>query len=139
MEAQVRQLPNPGLLVVPAVTREAISTSALEGTYAPLADVLEAEYSESKQTAEVREVRNYVSAALAGVELIKKKPICTTLLEDLQARLVRGTRGDGYDAGSLRQRLVCIGNTGEAIEQARFVPPPNGPLLVAGNSSPRRP
>src|SRR5690606_27102351 len=124
LEAQVRQLPNPDLLVVPAVTREAISTSALEGTYAPFADVLEAEYTEAKQSAEVREVRNYVRAALQGVEMIKRKPLCTTLLEELQALIVERTRGDGFDAGKLRSRLVCIGNTGDAIEQARFVPPP---------------
>jgi Fic family protein len=134
LEASVRQLPNPGLLVRPAVTREAISTSALEGTYAPFAEVLEAEYAEANQSAEVREVRNYVSAALDGLKLIKEKPICVTLLERLQARIVRGTRGDGYDAGKLREKLVCIGNSGEAIEQARFVPPPNGPLLVEAMS-----
>ncbi|MGE5828200.1 MAG: Fic family protein [Micromonosporaceae bacterium] len=134
LDAQIRQLPNPALLVTPAITREAISTSALEGTYAPFADVLEAEYLEGNQTAEVREVRNYVFAALKGVELIQKKPICTTLLEELQARIVRGTRGDGYDAGKLRQRLVCIGNPGDTIEQARFVPPPHGDVLVTAMS-----
>jgi Fic family protein len=131
LEAQVQQLPNPRLLVQPAVTREAISTSALEGTYAPLADVLEAEYvEEAKRSAEVREVRNYIRAAIKGVDLIQGKPICTTLLEQLQGQLVRGTRGDGYDAGRLRQRQVVIGNTGEGIEQARFVPMPQGDLLV---------
>lgn len=131
----MQQLPNPRLLVQPAVTREAISTSALEGTYAPLAEVLEAEYIEDrKNSAEVREVRNYVRAALTGVEMISKKPICTTLLQHLQAEIVRGTRGGGYDAGALRQRLVCIGSSGQSIEQARFVPPPHGDILTAAMS-----
>jgi Fic family protein len=135
LEAQVQQLPDPRLLVQPAVTREAISTSALEGTYAPLADVLEAEYvQEAKSSAEVREVRDYIRAAIRGVDLIERKPICTALLEQLQGQLVRGTRGDGYDAGRLRQRLVAIGNTGESIEQARFVPVPQGERLVAAMS-----
>src|SRR5437660_476707 len=35
-----RQLPEPSLLRRPALRREAQSTSALEGTYAPLEDVL---------------------------------------------------------------------------------------------------
>jgi Fic family protein len=135
LEAKIHQVPNPRLVVQPSIAREAVSTSALEGTYAPLADVLEAEYVEDrKQTAEVREVQNYVRAALNGVDLVGKKPICVTMLQDLQKMIVRGTRGDGYDAGMLRQHQVCIGNAGEGIEQARFVPPPPGDLLVSGMS-----
>lgn len=34
-------LPNPRLLIAPALAREALDTSALEGTYGALADVLE--------------------------------------------------------------------------------------------------
>lgn len=135
LEAKIHQVPNPRLIVQPSIAREAVSTSALEGTYAPLADVLEAEYLEDrKQTAEVREVQNYVRAALSGVELVGKKPICVTMLQDLQKMIVRGTHGDGYDAGMLRRHQVCIGNVGEGIEQARFVPPPAGDLLVNGMS-----
>ena len=36
-------IPSPGLLRIPTLTREAQSTSALEGTYAPFADVLAAD------------------------------------------------------------------------------------------------
>ncbi len=135
LEAQVQQLPNPRLIVQPSVFREAVSTSALEGTYAPLSEVLEAQYVEDRrQSAEVREVQNYVRAANAGVDMIKTKPICVTLLQDLQKMIVKGTRGDGYDSGSLRQRQVCIGNQGDGIEEARFVPPPPGDLLIKGMS-----
>src|SRR5258708_35949285 len=35
-------LPNPNLLIAPALAREAIDTSALEGTYATRGDLLEA-------------------------------------------------------------------------------------------------
>src|SRR4051812_37362297 len=44
-----RQLPEPSLLRRPALRREAQSTSALEGTYAPLEDVLIPEV-EERQT-----------------------------------------------------------------------------------------
>ena len=40
LDNTARQLPNPTLLRLPTLRREAQSTSALEGTYAPLADVL---------------------------------------------------------------------------------------------------
>lgn len=134
MDAMVAQLPNPSLLVQPSLTREAVSTSALEGTYAPYADVLEAEYTDRDTTAEIREVRNYAQAAFHGLDLITRRPICLSTLADLQKILVYRTRGDSYDAGELRRRLVCIGDRGRGIEQSRFVPPPNGPLLAEGVS-----
>lgn len=134
MDARVAQLPNPSLLVQPSLTREAVSTSALEGTYAPFADVLEAEYTDKDLSAEVREVRNYVRAASRGLQLIKKKPICLNVVATLQGILVKGTRGDSYDAGELRRRLVCIGDRGRGVEQSRFVPPPPGTALENGVS-----
>jgi Fic family protein len=132
MDARVAQLPNPGLLVQPSLTREAVSTSALEGTYAPFADVLEAQYTDKDLTAEVREVRNYVRAAFRGLTLIEQRPICLSVLAQLQGILVAGTRGDSYDAGELRKRLVCIGDHGRGVEQSRFVPPPPGSALTDG-------
>jgi Fic family protein len=135
LDALTDQLPNPGLLVRPSLTREAVSTSALEGTFAPYADVLEAQYVESHQpTAEVREVQNYVQAAFAGLDLIEKLPICLQVVSKLQRILVAGTRGDAFDAGRLREQLVCIGDRGRGIERSRFVPPPNGDLLRDGVS-----
>ncbi|WP_068043076.1 Fic/DOC family N-terminal domain-containing protein [Nocardia speluncae] len=40
LDASARQLPNPALLRQPTLRQEAQSTSALEGTYAPLEEVL---------------------------------------------------------------------------------------------------
>jgi hypothetical protein len=42
LDGAARLIPAPGLLRRPALRREAQSTSALEGTYAPFADVLAA-------------------------------------------------------------------------------------------------
>lgn len=136
LDARVDQLPNPNLLIRPSLTREAVSTSALEGTYAPYADVLDSQYIDGKDTtAEVREVRNYVNAAFQGLKLIARKPICLNVVAELQGILVKGTRGDAYDAGQLRKRVVCIGDRGRGIEQSRFVPTPPGDLLIDGISS----
>ncbi|UOZ09382.1 Fic family protein [Amycolatopsis sp. WQ 127309] len=135
LNARLSQLPNPSLLVRPALTQEAMSTSALEGTYAPLADVLEAQYGNTDHlSSEVREIRNYVSAADRGLELIRTHPICLRVVAELQRVLVDRTRGDSYDAGQLRDRLVCIGDRGRGIEQSRFVPPPHGDALIEGVS-----
>ena len=135
LDFAVQRLPNPSLLVRPALRREAQSTSALEGTYAPLDDVLEADYrEEANQSAELREIMNYVRAAEEGLNLIKKKPIHFNLIAELQKILVRGTRGDGYDAGRIRSGHVYIGERSLGIEQSRFVPPPSGDSLKDGVS-----
>ncbi len=135
LDFAVRRLPDPGLLVRPVLRREAQSTSELEGTYAPIDQVLAADFIEqSRQSAELREVMNYVAAAERALVLTARLPICTRMLCELQAILVRGTRGQAYDSGQLRQRQVFIGERELGIEQSRFVPVPEGQLLIDGMS-----
>jgi len=112
LDFAVRRLPDPRLLVRPVLRREAQSTSELEGTFTPLDQVLEADFiDEARRSAELREVMNYVMAAERGLQLITRLPICVRVLCTLQKILVRGTRGDSYDSGQLRQRQVFIGET----------------------------
>jgi Fic family protein len=97
--------------------------------------VLAADFIEtSRQSAELREVLNYVSAAEQGFELIRDLPICVRVLCELQKILVRGTRGDTYDSGRLRETQVFIGERELGIEQSKFVPVPEGNLLRDGVS-----
>lgn len=126
------RLPNPKLLARPAIRREAVSTSALEGTYATFDDVLEADLLPADDlTPALGEVHNYVVAAEQAFEWITERPITTSMLEALQKRIVRDTRGDTADAGRLREIQVCIGDAGRVTE-ARFIPPPPGDQLRAG-------
>lgn len=134
INARVQFLPNPTLLVRPVLATEAKATSAIEGTYATLDEILTAEYIDGPVSREVREVRNYIAAALQALNLIGTLPISRRLIEPLHAILVRGTRGDGYDAGSIRQRQVFVGEEDAPVEEARFVPAPPGPLLETGFS-----
>ncbi|MCV7385700.1 Fic family protein [Mycolicibacter longobardus] len=135
LDSKIQLLPNPNLLVRPSLRKEAVSTTALEGTFAPLSEALGADYvDEQHQSAEIREVMNYVRAATLSMQMLDELPICLKMLGQLQATLVRGTRGDAYDAGELRQRQVCIGQQGGGVDASRFVPPPNGDILVAGVS-----
>lgn len=119
-------LPNPVLLARPATRREAVSTSALEGTYAALSDVFEADFLDADElTGSVSEVRNYVNAAERAYELIAQgQPISIRMLEDLQQELLRGTPSDGPHAGSVRTTQVFIGVGNRRVTEARFVPPP---------------
>lgn len=130
-------LPNPVLLARPATRREAVSTSALEGTYAALSDVFEADFLDADEiTSTVSEVRNYVTAAERAYELIGwGHPISIRMLEDLQRELLRGTPSDGPHAGSVRTTQVFIGVGNRRVESARFVPPPADHRLTDGVES----
>jgi Fic family protein len=121
------------LLVRPAFLREAVSTSALEGTFAAFTDVLEADFlDEDELSSSVAEVRNYVRTAEAAFGWIRERPITITLLEHLQKMLVRGTRADTAEAGHVRTTQVFIGAENRRISEARFVPPPPGDHLRDG-------
>lgn len=137
LDNTARQLPNPTLLRLPTLRREAQSTSALEGTYAPLADVLIAD-EEEPSTAELVEILNYVRAANHGFDWVGEgRPFSVGFLEDLQGLLMRGTPL-AAESGHLRDRQVVIGRRPEAdpagfpVHYARFVPTPPGADLEVG-------
>lgn len=139
LDATARQLPNPQLLRGLSLRREAQSTSALEGTYAPLDEVLTAD-EEATQTGELTEVLNYVTMADAGFTWIQEgRPLTLDLLQSLQGILMRGTPLEP-ESGRLRTTQVVIGRrdvpapVSAPIHAARFVPSPPGDQLVGGVS-----
>ncbi len=125
---------NPGLLRQPTFRREAQSTSALEGTYAPLEDVLAADVIQgSDRSAALNEVLNYVAAAENGFRWVQQqRPITVGLLCDLHRTLVEGTAADTDQAGRVRRIQVVIGSRGGRVTDARFIPMPAGAALDAG-------
>jgi Fic family protein len=133
LDGAARLIPEPRLLRRPALRREAQSTSALEGTYAPFADVLAADASDQGQlSAEVREILNFEAMAELAFSWPEDRPLTIAMLGQLQRTLVDGTAGELSDAGRLRDRIVVIGSRGGGFEEARFVPPPPGDQLRAG-------
>jgi Fic family protein len=125
-----RQIPNPALLRETALRREAQSTSALEGTYAPFIDILEPDLEERSQLSlAVLEILNYVVAAEHAFGWVEARPLTSGLMRDLQRVLVQGTPGEHSDAGQLRNRQVFIGPQDSPIEDSRFVPAPHGDQL----------
>jgi Fic family protein len=117
----------------PTLRREAQSTSALEGTFAPLEQVLAADATDiSARSKELREVLNYIEAAeIAFAAIDEGRTLTLGLLESVQKILVRGTDADTEDAGRVRTIPVAIGSPTGSIEDARFVPMPPGTALNA--------
>jgi len=130
------QLTEPGLLVRPALFREALDTSALEGTYGQLSAVLEAGLPGSQfQSAETREILGYVHAALNAFDSVRDRSITVGLLSEAQGEMFRGLNNAPPDVGLLRQRQVWIGSRNSPITEARFVPVPGDDRLKAAMES----
>jgi len=133
LDGAARLIPNPGLLRRPTLRREAQSTSALEGTYAPFAEVLAADETDGGHvSAEVHEILNFERMAELAFSWPEDRQLTLGMLNELQTVLVSGTRGELSDTGGLRNRIVVIGAPGRGFDDARFVPPPPGDQLRAG-------
>lgn len=137
LDSTAAQLPDPTLLRLPVLRREAQSTAALEGTYAPLDQVLTAD-EEEPASAELIEILNYVHMANQGFAWVAEgRPISATLLQNLQGLLMRGTSVE-HESGRLRDTQVVIGVRDGAesgtlpVHAARFIPPPPGDQLNTG-------
>lgn len=137
LDATAKQLPNPTLLRLPTLRREAQSTAALEGTYAPLADVLTAD-EDAPSTPELVEVLNYVAMAEAGfAKIAAGYPLSVSFISELQGILMGGTPLEAV-SGRIRDSQVVIGQRADAdpsdfpAHRSRFVPAPPGIALESG-------
>lgn len=137
LDSTARQLDNPGLLRHPTLRREAQSTSALEGTYAPLSEVLTAG-AEDLTNQDLREIINYVEMADAAyASVMEGHPLTVPMLCEMQARLVHQTRHEGRESGQVRSIQVVVGTRPDVasdqapIFRSRYVPPPPGVDLRA--------
>ncbi len=133
LDGAARLIPNANLLRRPALRREAQSTSALEGTYAPFAEVLAADRGDpANMSAAMREVLNFEEMAELAFSWPEDRRLTVSMLGELQLTLVAGTSGELSDAGGIRDRIVVIGSRGRKLADARFVPPPPSDQLRAG-------
>lgn len=127
------QLPDPRLLIRPALWREALDTSALEGTHGALQDLLEARLPSTQfLSPETVEIRAYERVALMAFEMVKERPISVSLLAEMQGELLKNAQKPPRDLGRIRQDPVWIGADDRPIQEARFVPAPPDDRLQAG-------
>jgi Fic family protein len=123
-------LPNPNLLIVPYMRREAVLSSKIEGTQTSLSDLFyfeaarrEEQKVEARET-DVLEVVNYVKAMDYGLKRLKELPICLRLMREIHAILMKSVRGQHLTPGEFRRSQNWIGPAGCTLSDAAFVPPP---------------
>ncbi len=137
LDALARELlPNPMLVARPTIRREAVSTSVLEGTFAPAAEVLNSEIDENLPRSQaVTEVINFIRATEHALERRATLPIGTRFACELQHRLIAGTPSEDWQTGKIRRTQVLIGPyEGCSVLEASYIPPP-ADLLSSGLSA----
>lgn len=128
-----QRLGEPSLLVRPALWRESLQTSAIEGTHGTLEALLEADLPNHRfVTPETAEIRAYERVALAAHQDIEHRPITVGLLSAYQRELFREAPDPPQDLGGVRTHQVFIGPKGRPITDARYVPPPPDDRLSVG-------
>jgi Fic family protein len=115
----------PEVLMGPFITKEALSSSRIEGTRASLSDVLQAEAigEDAIRSDDVQEVENYLKANRLAVQLAKELPITQRLIKQVHAELMTGVRGEERMPGEFRRSPVWVGDSAATLETATFVPP----------------
>lgn len=124
LDGAAAELPDPILLVTALLRREAVTTSALEGTHTGFGELLRAEVSSDEARGDAREVLNYVRAAEQAIADLESLPVCMRLLHQAHARLLDGVRGDSMLTGAVRPGQNWIGPDECRVTEAAFVPPP---------------
>ena len=120
-----RLLPDPHLLVNAYITREAVSSSRIEGTQASVTEVFDAAVTGETKRDDIREVRNYVSALEHGVRrLAEGFPLSLRLITEMHGILLHNVRGSERTPGEFRRSQNWISSPDNRPDTARFVPPP---------------
>lgn len=117
---------NPGLLLAPLTTREAVLSLRIEGTQATVSEVLEFEAGQEAASPEkredIREVLNYRAAMHEAEQLLASLPLSQRVIREIHRTLLDGVRGQNKAPGEYRRIPNWIGPAGCTVDQARFVP-----------------
>lgn len=128
-----RRLPNPEILIRPLQRSEALTSSAMEGTFTTADNLILAEAGiEQASDDSTREVQNYLTALNEALRLLRDLPICHRVIKRSHEILLSGlgnARGAQKRPGEYKAEQNWIG--GRTIETARFVPPPPAEALAA--------
>jgi Fic family protein len=121
-----RLLPDPHLLVNAYITREAVSSSRIEGTQASVTEVFDAAVTGEAKRDDIQEVRNYVAALQHGVRRLKEEtfPLSLRLIREMHSILLTGVPGHNKTPGEFRTTQNWINSPDNRPTTATFVPPP---------------
>jgi Fic family protein len=136
--ALINPIVEPKLLLTPLLTKEAVSSSSLEGTQATIEEVFryeaaDRELRDEELRMDAHEIINYRRAIEASVEELNKRAIGENLLKTAHSILLDSVRGSRKNPGQFRRGFVYVGNRSLGIQKASLIPPPPEelPRLIA--------
>jgi Fic family protein len=123
-----RLLQNPYILIRPLQRQEALTSSAMEGTYTTADKLVLAEAGVEKDIDEsTREVGNYIRALNLALDMEKQFALTHRVIKAAHKKLLEGLsseRGSKKRPGEYKSDQNFIGSVTRKIEDARFIPPP---------------
>jgi Fic family protein len=124
-----RNVENPHMLIRPFIRKEAVLSSRIEGTRADLEDIYALEAGQentidSPRRDDAREVINYVWATEHGLSELDSSGLDLELIKELHQILMQDVRGNEKSPGEFRDGQNYIGEPGDSVAEARYVPPP---------------
>ncbi|MBR7005317.1 MAG: Fic family protein [Candidatus Methanomethylophilaceae archaeon] len=128
LDGKVSQLSEDerGTLLLPFVLMESVRSSAIEGTGTTMEDIYRSEREEvvdPVKRADNKEVSNYRDALRYAMSH-SSKGLTEELLLETHKILMNGVRGENKSPGRYREVQVLVGNKGDTVDTARFVPIP---------------
>jgi len=115
-------VPNVDLFVQMHITKEAHTSSRIEGTKTEMDEALmEKESIAPERRDDWEEVQNYIKAMNEAIEALKTLPISKRLIKQTHAQLLSGVRGEMKQPGTFRVSQNWIG--GSNINNAFYIPP----------------
>lgn len=122
LEGLAARIPNMELFVSMYVRKEALLSSQIEGTQATLDDVLDPLLDENANR-NVADVINYIKASEFAVKRLQELPLCSRLIRETHAVLMKGVRGQEKNPGEYRYSQNWIGGQNSTLKNARYIPP----------------
>jgi len=115
-------VPNVDMFIQMHITKEANTSSKIEGTKTQIDDVLVSkEQIDPEKRDDWQEVQNYIDAMNKAIKDLETLPISNRLIKKIHAILLDNVRGERKQPGEFRKSQNWIG--GNSINTAYFIPP----------------